>query len=37
MNNRYQNDGDEEDFDHGLLIESMLNNFNDEKQNEIQK
>jgi len=39
VNNRYQNDNDEgdEDYDHGSFIESMLNNFNDDKQNEIQK
>ena len=39
MNNRYQNDNEEgdEDYDHGSFIESMLNNFNDDKQSEIQK
>ena len=39
VNNRYQNDNDEgdEDYDHGSFIESMLNNFNDDKQNEILK
>lgn len=39
VNNRYHNDNDEgdEDYDHGSFIESMLNNFNDDKQNEIQK
>ena len=39
VNNRYQADNDDgdEDYDHGSFIESMLNNFNDDKQNEIQK
>ena len=39
VNNRYQNDNEEgdEDYDHGSFIESMLNNFNDDKQSEIQK
>ena len=39
VNNRYQNDNEQEDedYDHGSFIESMLNNFNDDKQNEIQK
>ena len=33
VNNRYQNENEEneEDYDHGLFIESMLNNFNDDK------
>ena len=38
VNNRYQNDEEvDENYDHGSFIESMLNNFNDDKQNEIQK
>jgi hypothetical protein len=31
INNRYQNDNDEDGFDHNSFIENMLSTFNDDK------
>jgi hypothetical protein len=35
VNNRYQNDNDDDGFDHNSFIENMLSTFNDDKQSEI--
>jgi hypothetical protein len=40
VSSRYQNDNDDDDYDHGSFIENMLNNFNEqnqEQQKEIER